>query len=355
MTRAMKTAAFRERGLSLIELLIAMTLGLATVGAAGWVYLGAAQTYRSQDGLARMQEGARAVFELISYDLRMAGNTGCSYTTNVNVVNNFSTTWYKNLNLQPLSSVEKDGSTGTVTEFSDALRILHADNSKEYLVSSHNTATSTLTLSATHDITPGTLLVATDCVHYATFQAVTAGGTTLTHTAGGSSNTSANLGVSSAVYGFPANARIYRVHSVMYYVANNAAGIRSLYRQRPIAVGGVPTLTTEELIEGVEDMQVSYSVDTTATADGAPDFVDPDSDGDPYLTAAQFTAGNVPGATAEDRWARAVSARVTLLMRSVDNNIIPISQRYTYNGSSSTPTDRRLRKVFTHVVKLRNR
>jgi type IV pilus assembly protein PilW len=109
------------------------------------------------------------------------------------------------------------------------------------------------------------------------------------------------------------------------------------------------------LIEGVEDLQISYAVDTTnPDPDKQPDFVDPDADGDPYLTGAQI-AGNVPGSSAAEKWGRVVSVKVSLLMRSVENNVGPQSQSYSYNGSDETPDDRYIRKVFTHVIKLRNR
>src|SRR5690349_4677422 len=83
------------KGLTLLELMIAMTLGLVIVAAVGWIYVRTTQTYRLQDSAARLQEGARYAFELISNDLRMAGSAGCSYQTSADVLN--TTVWYKNL------------------------------------------------------------------------------------------------------------------------------------------------------------------------------------------------------------------------------------------------------------------
>jgi type IV pilus assembly protein PilW len=113
-------------------------------------------------------------------------------------------------------------------------------------------------------------------------------------------------------------------------------------------------VSAEELVVGVEDFQIAYGVDTSDPADGTVDFIDPDGDGDPYLKADQIDA-NVPGADVKDRWGRIASVRISLLMRSVDNNVVVSPQTYTYNGATVTATDRRLRKVFTHVVKVRNR
>lgn len=352
MASQFKPALARMKGLSLVELMIAMTLGLATVAAIGWIYLGTSQTYRSQDAFARLQEGARYAFEVIGNDLRMTGATGCSYATSMNVVNGFDTKWYANLFGQPLVSSEKDAAVGTVTEFSDALRVLRADVSTEYVVQSHNSATARFTV-ASHDLSQGALLLATDCSHAAVFQASGAASPNIDHAAAGSpGNSTFNLGTAGA-YTFLAGSRVYRLNAVTYYIDTNPAGEPSLFRMRPIGANATPT--AEELIEGVEDLQVSYGVDTSATPDGEADFVDPDGDGDPYLRGDQVNTAIVPGGTPQDRWARVVSVRISLLMRTVENNVTPTAQSYAYNGADVVAADRRLRKVFTHVIKMRNR
>jgi type IV pilus assembly protein PilW len=353
MSNSYKSGSSRMTGLSLVELMIAMALGLITVGAVGWVYLNTAQTYRLQDGAARMQEGARYAFEIISNDLRMLGATGCGSTTPGTNALNSNTNWYEDIFRQPLISTEKDGATGQVTQYSDALVVLRADIANEYIVSSYNSATAQFTLTAAHNLAPGALLVATDCNNVAAFQASAASGTTVNHgLAGTPGNATLNLGPA-ATYPYPTGTRLYSLSAVRYYVANNPAGNPSLYRQRPL--GGSATITAEELVEGIEDLQVSYGVDTSTPANGTADFFDPDGDGDPYLRGDQVNSSATLGTTPEERWKRVVSVRISFLMRSTDNNVVPSAQTYSYNGASVTATDRRLRKVFTHVVKLRNR
>jgi type IV pilus assembly protein PilW len=61
------------------------------------------------------------------------------------------------------------------------------------------------------------------------------------------------------------------------------------------------------------------------------------------------------GGTADLRWGRVASVRLSLLMRTVEDRMVPTKQKYTYNGAATTATDLRIRKVFTHVIKLRNR
>lgn len=332
----------RMSGFSLVELMISMTLGLATIAAIGWMYLGTTQTYRTQDSVARLQEGARYAFEVIGNDLRMAGATGCSYIDRANALN--GTAWYTRLFEQPLVSLDETGTTG-VTEFSDALRVVRADISREFLVQSHNSAGAQLTLSP-HDLPAGSLLVATDCSHVALFQASAVTLTTVTHAAGGiPGNAVSALGTGGVIYTYTPGARVYRLNAATYYVANNPAGQPALFRERPI--GAAATVTAEELVEGVEDFQVSFGVDTDTVADGEANF--------PYLTAAAVNSAAVPGTTAEERWNRVVSVRLSLLMRTVEDNVVPSAQSYSFNGANVVATDRRLRRVFTHVIQVRNR
>jgi type IV pilus assembly protein PilW len=338
-------------GFSLVELMIAMTLGLASVAAVGWVYLGTMQTYRTHDALSRLQEGARHSFELIAKDLRMAGVTGCSYSSTMNALS-APTNIHRNLFEQPLISSPQNGGAGTTTEFSDALTVLRADVTREYIVQAHNSGASTFTLTAVPDFSPGQLLVATNCSHASVFQASAIVGSTVTHLAGGGGiNSTPNLGAPlGAVYTYGANSRLYRMSSVTYYVDQNAAGVPALFRQVP--VGTAATLTPEELVEGVEDLRITYAVDTTPTPDGQSDLVG----GVPYLTATEVTNSVAFGASAADRWSRVVSIRISMLLRTVEDRVVREPQNYAYNGDDDIDApDLRLRKVFTHVIKLRNR
>ena len=342
-----------SRGFTLVELMISMTLGLGTIAATGYIYLGTVKTYRSHDSMSRLQEGARFAFELIGKDLRMAGTTGCPNATSVNVLNN-STDWDKDLFRMPVVSVDQDGVAGTETEFSDALRVLRADMTREYVVQAHNSAAGVFTLTGPHNITAGQYLVATDCNHAVVFQASVPAVNQISHPAGGVPGNSTNLlGAGAVVYTFAPGSRLYRLDSTSYFVANNVAGQPSLFRSRPRGATGV--ITREELVEGVQDLQLTYAVDTSVPADGQADFVDPDGDGDPYLTAVQVDSAAVPGANTSQRWARVVSARISTLIRTNEDGIVPVAQTYSFNGVATVPADLRMRKVSTNVIRLRNR
>ena len=65
-------------GFSLIELMVALVLGLLVTGAAFAILQSNQATYRSNEGLNRIQENARIAFELMSRDIRAAGGSACS-------------------------------------------------------------------------------------------------------------------------------------------------------------------------------------------------------------------------------------------------------------------------------------
>jgi type IV pilus assembly protein PilW len=121
---------------------------------------------------------------------------------------------------------------------------------------------------------------------------------------------------------------VFKMLSNLYYIASNPGGEPALYRQR--LSKGVPV--TEELVEGVQDMQIRYGVDT---------------DGDKSVDSTQT-------ATGVTNWDQVQTVQISLLMRS-ENNVLDRSQTYTFNGADTTPADRRIRKVFNATIAVRAR
>jgi type IV pilus assembly protein PilW len=65
-----------QSGLSLVELMVALLVGMILLGGLIQVYLSNKQSYNAQEQLARMQEGGRFAMELITRDLRRSGYWG---------------------------------------------------------------------------------------------------------------------------------------------------------------------------------------------------------------------------------------------------------------------------------------
>ena len=64
------------RGLSLIELMVALTIGALMLAGAVTVYMQSRNTYRTNDAASRMQEVGRYALDVISPDVRLAGFWG---------------------------------------------------------------------------------------------------------------------------------------------------------------------------------------------------------------------------------------------------------------------------------------
>lgn len=74
-------------GFSLIELMIALLLGLLVLGAAFVVFRSNQNSFRATEGVNRIQESARVAFELMSQDIRSAGGSACSSASMVETSN----------------------------------------------------------------------------------------------------------------------------------------------------------------------------------------------------------------------------------------------------------------------------
>ncbi len=62
-----------QTGFSLVELMIAITLGMIVLLAIGSIYIGSQQTYRVQADNARLQEAGRYALEILGRSIRQAG------------------------------------------------------------------------------------------------------------------------------------------------------------------------------------------------------------------------------------------------------------------------------------------
>ena len=99
----------RMAGVNLIELMIAMVLGVVVMGAAFAVFMSNRNTFTANEGIGRIQESARVAFELMSRDIRAAGGSACSNMSEVQA-SNPQATQYRDL---PIS-----GTANTLTVLS---------------------------------------------------------------------------------------------------------------------------------------------------------------------------------------------------------------------------------------------
>ena len=105
-----------QAGFGLIELMIAMVLGLLVLGAAVAVFQSNQRTFNANEGQNRVQEGARVAFEMMSRDIRAAGGSSCSRLARPDVEHTF-TADENSLMLTPIGG---SGSEFTVVSAEDS-------------------------------------------------------------------------------------------------------------------------------------------------------------------------------------------------------------------------------------------
>lgn len=345
-----KLASTKQHGFSLVELMIALVLGLILIGGVINIFVANRQAFRTSENLARVQENARTAFDLLSRDLREAGGNPCGNRTIVNVINNPPNLWWANWVLGgPLRGFDNSAAgdaadaiapvginAGNRWATSDAILLMSGNVNEAVPVATHVAPQFTVNTAA-HGISGGDILFVCDYSSGTIFQATNAAGvpiagTAIFHNAAGApGNSTTNLGPGGAVKPFASGSMISRYHAAFWYIGcngriacNDISGSgRSLYS---VSMDGTPAPVANEIVEGVRDMQIQYlSRDTgTQVLDG--DYVD-------------GTAGNVPDwSVASVR--QVVSVRVTL-------NLV---------SRETVGTDQLvLNRQFLSVINLRNR
>lgn len=347
----------RRAGFSLVELMVAMVLGLVVVAGVGQIYVSNKQTYRVTEAVARIQENARFAMDMLARDLRAAGYWDCGGAA-AQIANSVNGTGWQYV-AEAVYGYEGGVDnfpadySGDVLQGTDSFRVAYMDASRAHVVDSHNPSAATIQLTADHDLKQGEVLAVASpaCKQVGIFQMSNTNNNNtikvVVHNTGASTspgNCTKDLGgaftcsdqSNATTFTYEPGSRLMRFVSRAYYVSTGAGGTPALYRIGLSHASGNASLDSEELVEGVEDMQVLYGVDT-----------DSDDTANLYVTADL-----VPSV---GEWSDVVSVRVDLLMRSLEDRLTSETRDYVFHGEKKTPADRRIRRVFTLVVALRNR
>lgn len=339
----------RYAGFGLVELMISITLGLVLSTAVIQVFLASNSSSQVQQSLAQVQENARFAMRMISQEVRMSGYMGCTSIGTV-TANNIAMP-ASAVNFAPATAfVGQDNLTsgnalGAVAG-TDSMQIKKA--SDEFIRMDSTTVASAGGITINDNslgFASGDYVMVGDCLNVDIFRvtntplATGKGATALNHTSG-TKNSSANLG---KVYG--PDAEIFAFETISYFVRdtgrNNGAGspINALFVQQIVAGSGGVMSAATELVEGVEDLQLTYGVDT-----------DNDRAVDEYRGAAAVTD-----------WSTVLSVKMALQMVGSENNVVGrtgsenAQSVVDVDGNLIANNDGRLRQVFTNVFAVRNK
>lgn len=374
----------RQLGFSLIELMVALTLGLFLMVAISVAYMSSKTGFTYANNTSRLAEDAAFALGYIARDVRMAGFAGCAgtvsqsdgaspptftYTPSIALLNGQTLPATPN----PFTGITNASTLGLADVFTARNAVYGFDStdsgarsalgtSSGYSISTANpilylaggssytsqiatampTTTSTLTVTSRPSPWPNQnnmVFVISDCSQGDVFQSSSVTTTTIDHPS--TANATAAL---SKAYG--TDALVAPVNTATYFVATRSgAATSSLYRR---SFNG-SSVVVEELVPNVEAILFYYGENTnSSTTDGTGTDTSPS-----YLTNVYRTS-----ASAVTDWSRVVSVRIGLIIVSDDDNITQSSgQSLSWLGGTYTPTttDRRLRRSFSTTVSVRNR
>ncbi len=398
----------RQQGMTLVEIMVAITISLILLAGIIQVFVASKATYRMQDGLSRVQENGRYAMYFIGRRAREAGFLACSTGEMGKLTNTLNSTtdarWNFDLYVEGYeasgtglgqtyditatnptagatasgwsSSTTATGTTlpsylvGSVVPGTDVLivrsagpdtiKIDHGLNGGQMFIEQSSIATGACPDGSNEisGLCAGDVVVATDCSKSRVFQITnlqTVGScstaatcsNTVHSSGGGSSFTPGNACPSWGSHAasspcsdekFDKDAQILKMTTTAYYIGVGSSGAPALYYRENDGAAN-------ELIDNVESMQILYGEDTdaaTAATAGLPNH---------YVTADAVTD-----------FSKVVSIRISLLMRTPDNaRTSTDTDTYLLAGATSATSttinpvdDRRLRRVYTSTIKLRN-
>ena len=314
----------RQNGFTLIELMIAMLLGLVVMSGVISVFAQSQRSFKTDKNIAGMQAEARFALQEIARDLRMAGflseplnpasifpHAGLAVGVDCGVA--AQPNWIYGL---------RDGVTGEINT------VTTVDNATA------GTAAASFSCITGGEFRPTTDVLGTKRVVGNT----TAVGNLLPGAVYIRANGSfGRMYITGAAAGVPVpfTDREYRPH--IYYIRNFSDvagdGIPSLCR-KVLAWGAPPTMQTECIARGVEDLQVEFGLD-------------PDGDGNvnAYLPNPTLT-----------QMQQAISARIYLLVRTVEEDFSYTDARSyaVSNAPVYTPADNFHRRLYEITVPMHN-
>ncbi len=360
------TTPAQQHGFTLVEMMVALAVGIIVFAGIGQIFITTKRTSVTQDETTQLQENTRYAAHILTSELRHAGYLGCGSPANLDInsagtfADNFAVavSGYEATGTSPGAEYSLDGgstgwSPGLPDELSDKDIIAGSDvivirrakniglefseqNQNGFIVSGSLAKTAkgcSETQDSYYGLCPGDMAIVSDCINVRSFKINSLyenGGGDLQIYHNDNWGGSGDLDIKNH---FNKNySRLYTGYTISLFIRNNTSNIPSLYRlisnRSPAA---------EELVEGVENMQILYGID---------------SDGD-GVANRYLPAGNTVD------FSQVISVRIALLLRSnrgLPNRTLPeTSPSWDLLSTKITPAnDNILRRVFSTTIQLRD-
>ena len=382
MRRAL-SAARRQTGLSLIELMIAMVIGLVLMLGVIQIFAASRAASRLAEGNARAQENGRFAIEFLQRDIRMAGHFGCvndqahfvkgegdpvvntgaatgsghplDFTVSIQGYEAPSTapggqltlgdTWAGPAGLPAaISALNPRGGSDILV-----LRYLAAEGVPVTALTAGTDSVVGFNAGAGTRLTEGgvgtpNLFGVADCSHANVFRG--------TYAAGSVNAPATNLNRFTVQP--TGQTMIYRAESVVYYVGTSVSGEPALMRAR---ANGNAYAASEELVEGIESLQLLFGLDSTTV-------MSPTAPPAGNITTQAVASGvtSDANATGAAQWRRVGQVQVGVLARSparsqaeAPTDAVHYPRALGVGFAPGSTRDGRYRTTYESTIALRNR
>ncbi len=399
-----------QTGLSMIELMVALLLSTVLVLGLVRIFSASRASYQMAQGLARAQESSRFAIDALQRDARMAGHFGCvsdqahffagkgfgelflsdrddyaSVPAARGVLRyDYSVRGYEAKSTGPGGTLDLTGALapGAAGDWEPALataflasltpapvrgsdiltlRFLSPESAEvtSFAVDTATGASTTISVPTAQwqTVNEGTtkqgLFGIADCRSVVVFQA-----NEIKNVSGGVQVVATKTGVNQSLFDgsdnfAPGQARLYRAENFVYYVGLNSAGQPGLYRARYNVEPGSDAIVldsgaAEEVVEGVENLQLLFGQDNETDPDKSPTGV---------VTGFTTAADVLPATASTGAWQRVGGLQVGLLIRSNDPASSPgkTAVQRSLGVELRLPNDERYRNVYETNIALRNR
>ncbi len=362
----------RERGLSLVELMIATVVGILVIGGIVTVFSGSRRTAELNRTMTELQEGARFALESMVRDVRMAGFQGCvsiaekpaTLRGDALPTSDFAATAFTAARVDTASSWSPElpgnfvppaaGTRGAPVPGTHAVSVQFGNPSThriDPMLQVDDDVVLAETTAEAAGFGSGGYALVSDCEVADVFRISATNGAALRHDGavnGGDPRLSAPYGAG----GEGTRPRVMRFEANVYWVGDtgrtNAAGdaVTSLFRQTlPYGTSGNPPI---EMVEGVANLKVRVGLRQTGDVLAAErlTFVPPEDSAAAGFLPASVEIGLL--VQSHDRVADAPDART---YRLAGTTLSP----GTAGAATAYAADRRLRLAFNTTVSIRNR
>lgn len=325
-----------QRGLTLVELLVAMVISIILLGGVIQVFLSSRQLYSTNSALARLQENGRFAMQFLTYDTQNTGFKGQCIMPPINLSDDRAAGPEQKYDLAAPIFGWNDDNAPTVTglhDKTDALLIKHAAITTDTIITNIGSEPNNITYKNDHTPPKDSYLLVAEPDNCALYVNKTISNS-LSWPAGSFTTPAQHLSIN-------------QFKSSLYYIKDDDTPGRLPSLQRNNEDG-----SSTPLVEGIIDLQIEYGIS---------------NDG---IRVNEYVKAGSAKLNSAAAWDDVLAVRLSLLAVSPEQNAVDANMAFTYPAAKGinkdtafatyddgtvTIKERRVAQLFSSTIALRNK